>query len=356
MELLNGHDPQDRVSRVLRRVRVRSTVYCRSVLSAAWGFGVEARGHPAFHVVTAGTCWLEVAGHSEQLELHAGDLVVLPSGERHWMRDAPDSPAPGLEEILATAALDAHLRLRHGGAGRRTTLLCGGFTLADGDPQSTLRTLPAVVHVRGNGGHPVPWLDAVLALLDAEMTSGAAGAEEVITRIADILLTKARRTALAEPGAADRPRVGATDDAEVAAALELIDQHPARPWTVERLASEVALSRSAFAARFREHVGETPKRYITRTRLNHAAALLDRTDAPVAAIAATVGYATEFSFSKAFKHAFGVAPGGYRRSTESPHRHESLAVELRAMRWPPEKARPTSEPPPAPAKWEPSAA
>jgi AraC-like DNA-binding protein len=85
-----------------------------------------------------------------------------------------------------------------------------------------------------------------------------------------------------------------------------------RAWTVGLIASEVALSRSAFAARFREFVGESPKRYITRMRLGHAASLLSKTDAPLAEIATVAGYATEFSFSKAFKRTFGVAPGAYR--------------------------------------------
>lgn len=78
------------------------------------------------------------------------------------------------------------------------------------------------------------------------------------------------------------------------------------------LARQVALSRSAFAARFRELVGESPKRYITRTRLAHGAALLNNTDAPLAEIAARAGYSTAYSFGKAFKRMFGIAPGFYR--------------------------------------------
>src|SRR5207248_8766495 len=52
----------DVVSDLLRAVRVRSTVYCRSHMGAPWGFGVEAHGNPSFHVVTDGRCWPEVEG------------------------------------------------------------------------------------------------------------------------------------------------------------------------------------------------------------------------------------------------------------------------------------------------------
>jgi AraC-like DNA-binding protein len=71
-------------------------------------------------------------------------------------------------------------------------------------------------------------------------------------------------------------------------------------------------SRSAFSARFRHLVGESPKRYITRTRLAHAATLLHKSDASLAEIAHVVGYGSEFSFAKAFKRTFGIAPGAYR--------------------------------------------
>src|SRR5256884_9041500 len=102
MELVSEFDTSDPVSALLRVVRVRSTVYCRSLMRAPWGFGVEAHGNPAFHVVTSGRCWLEIDGEADQTVLCAGDLVVLPAGPRHWLRDDPDTPATELEEILAT--------------------------------------------------------------------------------------------------------------------------------------------------------------------------------------------------------------------------------------------------------------
>ena len=60
MELSSDFDPADQVSQLLRAIRIRSAVYCRSLLAAPWGFGVEADGSLAFRIVTAGRCWLEV--------------------------------------------------------------------------------------------------------------------------------------------------------------------------------------------------------------------------------------------------------------------------------------------------------
>jgi transcriptional regulator GlxA family with amidase domain len=152
----------------------------------------------------------------------------------------------------------------------------------------------------------------MVAMLGAEAESKAPGAAEVFTRLADTMLTQALRLALTDLQAVDEGNVHALSDPQIAEAVALIHNQPQLAWTVGQLAAEVSLSRSEFAARFRELIGESPLRYVTRTRLAHAAALLNTSDAPLAQIAAHAGYATAFSFSKAFKQAFGVAPGEYR--------------------------------------------
>ncbi|MBV9682973.1 MAG: helix-turn-helix transcriptional regulator [Solirubrobacterales bacterium] len=111
----------------------------------------------------------------------------------------------------------------------------------------------------------------------------------------------------------------ALSDPQIARAIKVIHDQPERGWTVGELAANVALSRSTFAARFRHLVGESPSRYITRTRLAHAAVLLRTTDASLAQIAARAGYGTEFSFGKAFKRTLGIAPGSYRgQASDAP--------------------------------------
>ena len=318
MELLSDFDPVDQVSQLLRVIRIRSTVYCRSLMGAPWGFGVEAHGNPAFHIVTAGRCWLEVDGEPGQIPLAAGDLVLLPMGSRHWMRDTPATPAIELEEILATTRPGQQRRLRWGGSGPRTGLLCGGFALEGGLMHPILRALGPAAVIRGAGGRPVAWLSATLALLSTETASNAPGAGEVMTRLTDVLLTQALRAALNQVNSSGATGLPALRDRQIASAIEIIHSQPGHRWSVGELATAVALSRSAFAARFRELVGESPQRYMTRTRLTHAAALLRTSDAPLAQIAARACYASEFSFGKAFKRTFGIAPGAYRGQPGTP--------------------------------------
>lgn len=140
----------------------------------------------------------------------------------------------------------------------------------------------------------------------------------MITRLTDALLTQALRLALTRPETADGTDVLALRDPRIAAAVRLIHQHPHRAWTVEELATQAALSRSAFTARFRQFVGAPPMRYATGIRLAHAAGLLQTTHATLVEIARRTGYANEFSLSKAFKRAYGVAPDTYRRHTDTP--------------------------------------
>jgi AraC-like DNA-binding protein len=99
----------------------------------------------------------------------------------------------------------------------------------------------------------------------------------------------------------------------IARALGLIHERPEEPWTIERLAAEVHLSRATLARRFAECVGEPPLSYLTRWRMDLAAQRLRETDEPVETIAAAVGYTSEYAFNRAFRRHRGQPPGRYRR-------------------------------------------
>ena len=101
-------------------------------------------------------------------------------------------------------------------------------------------------------------------------------------------------------------------DPQIGAALRLLHGSPASAWTVEDLAREVGLSRSAFAERFGHFVQETPIHYLTRWRMQLAAHLLERQGLSIARIAAQVGYDSDATFNRAFKKCTGITPGAWR--------------------------------------------
>lgn len=303
MERLTDVLSLDGLSEVLRAGRVRSTVWCVSEFGAPWAFGVGRRTAASFHLVLEGGGWLEVDAVDGRLWLRRGDLVVLPHGNGHALRDDPATPVVLLDDLLARAPLDAG-RLIVGGDGPRSEILCGGFVLEGSLASPVLALLPPLLHVRG----PAAWLDATVALVRDELPAYAPGADAVVTRLTDVLLAQALRRHLA-----GREDLRALDDPWIAEALRLVNDAPERPWTVSQLASVSALSRSAFRDRFRQATGQPPMRYLTRLRLSRAAELLRESRLPVYEIARRCGYTSEAALSRAFKRALGLPPGRYRR-------------------------------------------
>ena len=100
--------------------------------------------------------------------------------------------------------------------------------------------------------------------------------------------------------------------------LALIHQHYAKPWSLERLAKEIGVSRTVLAVRFRTLVGASPIAYLTRWRMLQAARLIRESSAAMAEVAEKVGYTSEAAFAKAFKRTLGRTPGEVRRSAPQP--------------------------------------
>ena len=312
MRALGAFAEPDGLSQLLLRLTVTSTVYCLSHMTSPWGFKVAARPRPAFHLLTSGSAWLEVEGRPDQVRLGAGDLVILPRGEGHIVRDSPKSPVRWLDNILEdTPPVDG--RLAYGGGGDGSELLCGGFAVDQLTGRPLLEALPTVVLLRGSEGRAPEWLVGLIRMIATEMTSGRAGSEAVVTRLTDALLAQALRECLME---ADRAlgKTTAVSDVRIARSLRLIRDRPHEHWTVPTMAAAVSMSRSAFTERFRAATGESPMQHLTRYRMARAAEYLKATDAGVREIARLTGYDSEVSVTKAFKRQFGISPGAYRKT------------------------------------------
>jgi AraC-like DNA-binding protein len=95
--------------------------------------------------------------------------------------------------------------------------------------------------------------------------------------------------------------------------LALLHDRPAEPWTLEKLAREVHVSRATLARRFADEVGEPPLAYLSSWRMRIAAQRLKHTTETVETIAREVGYTSEYAFNRAFSRHRGQPPGRYRR-------------------------------------------
>jgi AraC-like DNA-binding protein len=312
----------DVVTELLRAFRVDSSVLCRSVMAAPWGFGVANRDVGSFHMVLSGAGWLEAEGAEELIPVRPGDLVILPGGNAHWVRDSTSTAAPSLTSILEhNDVIDGELHFG-GDEGPLTEIVCGVFRADDAGSAPWMEHLPPVIRSPA-APEGEAWRAAAAGALRDEARSPTVGGSAIVNRLLESLLADAIRTELVRSSDGAAAPADALTDRRIGRVLVRIHESPEERWTVESLAGIAAMSRSAFASRFRFLVGEAPIQYVTRHRLERARRLLRSTDLTVAEIARRVGYASESALSRALKSSNGEGPSEIRGRSRS----ESSKVE-----------------------------
>ena len=265
-----------------------------------------------FHIVTAGQCWLDVAGEEPRL-LRQGSLALVAQGMGHGIRSAPDVELEPLFDIPVEQVSDRYEVMRHGGGGEFTHLTCGVVRFDHVAAEHLIALLPQVIQIDTWDEDEDSWLQSTLRFISREAKELRPGGETVITRLADILVIQMIRSWIDSAPDADQGWLAALSDEQVGGALALMHRDPAQQWTVASLASEIGMSRSAFSARFTQLVGESALRYLTRWRMQLARIKLRETSEPLAVLAGELGYQSEAAFCRAFKRVFGVPPGSVRR-------------------------------------------
>jgi AraC-like DNA-binding protein len=309
----------DVLTDVLATTRVRGGISGRIEARAPWALHFDGSRPASFHVVVQGACWLRLDGAPEAVQLVQGDVALLPRGAAHVLADATATPPEEFRTLVERhdATTGSTLAVG-GGAGSATVLVCGAYD-EDADLSiGVLASLPPLVHLRAAQATTGGALPTAVHLLAAEMEAPAPGSEDVVSRLVDVLLVYILRSwQHADPGSCPG-WFAALADPLVGAALGAVHADPGRRWTVASLAASVGLSRAAFARRFTDVVGEPPLGYVSRWRMTVAAALLRDTSHPLAVVADRVGYDSEFAFARAFRRAYGLAPGRYRSRARPP--------------------------------------
>jgi AraC-like DNA-binding protein len=284
----------DALSALLDDVRPRGAVFDRSRLDGAWSLRFTDRPALALAAMLRGDGWITPDG-GEPIPIRAADIAVIVGPTPYTISAAADPPPLALVEAAPPTG--------DGSA----VLLTGTYEVRSSVCDRILRGLPPVLVV-GADAMPYPVVDIVAT----ELGHARPGRQAVLDRLLDLLLVTALREWLDRPGSGAPAWYQVREDPVVGVALRLMHDDPAHPWTVAELAARAAVSRSAFARRFTELVGEPPMSYLACWRLCLAADLLVRTDATVDAIARRVGYANAYALSVAFKRVHGVRPGEHR--------------------------------------------
>ena len=316
----------DPLSDVLRSVRLTGGVFLDARFTAPWAVSgnmtvedcrafLASPAHApaqiiAYHVVIAGRLFAAVDGEPP-MEVSAGEIVLIPRNDVNAL-----SSAAGLEPRKARDLVEAPEggglpRISHGGGGAATHIVCG-FLCSDDASNPLIATLPRLMKIGIREATSRDWIEASIRFAAGELTQGRLAAPGVMSRLVELLLVEAvRRYAETLPDDSAGWLRGLKDP-QVGRALALIHQDIGAPWSAERLAREVSLSRSAFMDRFTGLVGMPPIRYLTVWRLQTAKLRLRETAQPIGRLAHAAGYASEEAFSRAFKREFGVSPGRWR--------------------------------------------
>lgn len=273
-------------------MRVTGSVYFCQRLESPWNLSFPGNEQANFHLVRRGGCWLVVGERVERLG--PGDLVFSGPGQAHTLT----SEAPG--KSTESSVSD-------------TVLLCGYCRFDANLSHPLLDTLPAVTIMRDDELLRHSWLKSTLDQLSREYLSQQPGSEVVVDKLTEILMVELIRINFGHPE--QEGFIAALSDKSISRALELLHMEPHRPWTLESLASKVAMSRASLAKRFKVRVGQTMFEYLTALRMQRARELLRETDLVLFEVANRVGYESDLAFAKAFKRVVGTTPRRYRKKS-----------------------------------------
>lgn len=298
----------DALSDVLSLLKPASYMFRAIDAAGSWAIRfAEHRGINCYAVL-AGQVWLSVEGVADVL-LEAGDCVLLPRGHASRLGSAVNAPARDAWDVFPAVVEGGLVTLNGGGE----IYGFGGFFAFDGPHADILLgVLPPLVHIHDEADRAA--LRGAIGRIMQELRDPQPGGDLMAQHLAHLMLLQALRLFLAQGPDAGIGWIYALGDKQIGAALNALHGDPARKWTLQDLAGVAAMSRSSFALRFRERVGESPIDYLTRWRMLLAANRLLTTREGIAVIAPAVGYDSESAFSTAFKRVMGCAPRDYVRA------------------------------------------
>ena len=274
-------DPLDRLSGLLERFRVRTRLFHAGPMCGLAQFSAEP-GRAFLHVLRRGE--LEVthrarSGAPRRIRLCEPSLLFYPRPLAH---DFHNPPREGSDFTCATLDFDG------------------------GDRHPLVRSLPALIVLplaRVEG------LEQSLNLLFAETIRVRCGQRLLADRLFEVVLIQLLRWLIDHPAEAQVPAglITGLSEPRLARALVAMHESPGNAWSLQAMADCAGMSRSAFAARFREIVGQTPADWLADWRLSIVQARL-LAGAAVNRIADDLGYANASALSRLFRARVGRSP------------------------------------------------
>ncbi len=300
----------DTLDKLVALAQISGSVDVQCLFQGGWYVRHDARrGRGMVHIVTGGEGWLKVDGMDKARLLRRGDVVFFPRKPGHVL-----SSEAGCDNHAAAVSLaeNGAFTLKKSGTGQaRMSLFCARFSY---DLQADLmNSLPEAVYL--NMQHTP--LESLVAILQAEADRPQYGSRAVVDALSAVLLVMLVRSFLAD----NRPQrlpdglLNGWHDRRLRQVIRLVLEHPEKPWNIEEMAAAASVSRAQLMRLFKGKTGMSPYAFVNRIRLQQAAVLLRQGTDSVLSVALTTGFGSETHFGKAFKKAYGISPGQYRKRT-----------------------------------------
>ncbi|WP_086930299.1 AraC family transcriptional regulator [Agarilytica rhodophyticola] len=310
----------DALADILKSIHLTaSTDFC-SEFWGPWGMDIGTSNTGVFHAVLDGHCYLNGPVLDDMIILEAGDIVAFPTGGAHWISDQPETKRLAGGQVVQAIAkgnnpFNAKGCKEKSGINKdsNVNLLCGSFSYDSKFKHPFLVDLPCFILVKAKDHQDLSWHSSLVQKISEETRSNLAGADLVVNNLCETLFVYLLRQYITQSNS-DLSYMRALNDPQIGKALNLIHNEVEAKWSVEILADHIGLSRAAFSEKFTHLVKLSPKQYLTQWRMQKAKVMLNETNEAMIDIAQAAGYASEASFSKAFKAFFGDSPGRVRKS------------------------------------------
>jgi len=299
----------DPLSDVLSLLKPRS--YMAGGMDVGGDLSIQFPMHDGIkcYALVSGHCWLIVEGVPDPLLLRAGDCFLLPRGRPFRLAS---NPALTPVDALTFFADKRNGSIRTINGGGDSFMVGGHFALAGSHAGILLDVLPPIVHIRKESDRAaMRWS---LERMMQELRDPQPGSFLIAQQLASLMLVQALRLYLAEGRNGGVGWLFALADKQMSAAINAMHASPAHRWSLQELAERAGMSRSTFALKFKQTVGDSPMEYLTRWRMLLAGDRLTNSGDSIAEIAQSLGYESESAFSTAFKRVMACSPRHYSRN------------------------------------------
>lgn len=290
---------------ILEILRFRGSIFFHSSLAAPWGMSLMSSATPRFHVALEGGFYLGTS--DEKVSVRPMEIVMLPTGDMHWIADQENRELVPSERAGAACELGQPL-FQQGDITNR--LMCGLVEYEDAISHPFISSLPAIFHLADIHDKDPIWL--TVQQIDAEIQRSGSRKNAIIDRLTEVLFIQLLNQYIRDNVHLEG-FLSALQDSRIRKTLQLIHRNPEIPWTLDMISEEVGMSRATLQRKFKSELDISPITYLNRWRIAKAYQLVKYSNRSLDRVADSIGFSDARTMRKAFQRQYGVTPSELRK-------------------------------------------